>query len=339
MTDPTTRIPREGPDPITQPVARVEPRTPVLGQPAVHPRPTGPRAAVGARHAPRAHAARALPRLSALLTAALGVVLLAMLARFSLGSVRGQRLDESALAGAEFGRGTLWQFGEPVLDVVSVSFVVIVVGASVLIAFARRRWALAVQVALLVGGSNITTQLLKHRILEREDLGVLTERPGNSLPSGHTTVAASVSMALLLVVPRRMRPLVALAGATYTALTGVSTMIGGWHRPSDVVAALLVVLVWTAFALMLTTPTGLDHDGSHAIVTSAIAATLLGAGTVIAAALAYGMSTGAVSLFAQHGPQVVDYVTTALAAVATTGAVFTVGLLLRQSTARGRHVR
>ncbi|MFI5429695.1 hypothetical protein [Aeromicrobium sp. UC242_57] len=31
-----------------------------------------------------------------------------------------------------------------------------------------------------------------------------------------------------------------------TTLTGASTVVAGWHRPSDVVAALAVSLVWTA---------------------------------------------------------------------------------------------
>ena len=46
--------------------------------------------------------------------------------------------------------------------------------------------------------------------------------------------------------------------------------------------------------------------------------------------------TGTLSLFADRGQEVVDYVGTAFAVVATTGLVFMVSLLLRQSTARGR---
>ena len=37
----------------------------------------------------------------------------------------------------------------------------------------------------------------------------------------------------------------------YTTATGISTLIGQWHRPSDVVAAVLVVLAWTAIACAL----------------------------------------------------------------------------------------
>ena len=148
---------------------------------------------------------------------------------------RGSALDESAVDGASYGAGTLWQVAEPVLDVVSIGFIIAAIAATTLVAVIRRRWTLAFQAAVLVGGANITTQLLKHLVLQRPD-GAL-----NTLPSGHTTVAASVSVALLLVVPRSARPAVALLGAVYTGATGISTMIGQWHRPSDVIAAVLVV--------------------------------------------------------------------------------------------------
>lgn len=346
---PPTRPHEQGPDAPTVPIARVEPRTPTLGVPvsgpsgaarAQHARPVDQGAGdVPGRYGPEsleAGSARLGPRLLGLLTAVLGAAAFAMVTHVALGTVRGQQLDESALAGTTFGQGTLWKFGEPVLDVVSNSFVVLALGGAILISLMRRRWGLAAQVVALVAGANLTTQILKHQVLERAELGVLTERPGNSLPSGHTTVAASVSIALLLVVPRRMRPAVALLGATYTALTGVSTLVGGWHRPSDVVAALLVVLVWTALVLALTPATGVDRFARHSEVGTTVATTLLAVGTVAAGALGAGLLTGSVDLFADRGQEVVDYLGTACVVVAATGLVFIASLLLRQSTARGR---
>ncbi|GAA2722028.1 hypothetical protein CAE01nite_26990 [Cellulomonas aerilata] len=163
----------------------------------------------------------------------------------------GQRVDQVVFEGAELGRGRLWRLAEPVLDVVSVPYIAVVLLAAVLIATVRRRWELAVQVAVLMGGANLTTQVLKHVVLDRPDLGIA---PGaaNALPSGHTTAAASVSAALVFVVPPRARPWAAVLGAGYTSATGVSTLVGRWHRPSDVVAAVLVVLAWSALACALT---------------------------------------------------------------------------------------
>jgi len=94
-------------------------------------------------------------------------------------------------------------------------------------------------------GANVTTQVLKKWVFERPELGV-PGGYGNTLPSGHTTVAAAAAVVLTLVVAPRVRPWAAALGAVYTTATGISTLVGRWHRPSDVVAAVLVVLAWTA---------------------------------------------------------------------------------------------
>ncbi|MHB1489325.1 MAG: phosphatase PAP2 family protein [Cellulomonas sp.] len=171
-------------------------------------------------------------------------------------SAAGQRVDQAALTGALYGRSHLWPAARQLLDVISVAFIALVLLTVVLIAAIRRRWMLAIQVTLLLGGANLTTQLLKAHVFVRPDLGGAPSY-SNTLPSGHTTAAASVSAALLLVVPPRARPWVAIAGASYTAATGVSTLIGQWHRPSDVLAALFVVLSWSGLASALVA-TGLD---------------------------------------------------------------------------------
>lgn len=173
----------------------------------------------------------------------------------------GQLLDDAVLDGAHYGRTRLWRLAEPVLDVISVPFIAAVLLAAVVLALVRRQWLLTVQVALLMAGANLTTQLLKYAVLERADLG-LGDRVVNTLPSGHTTAAASCAVALVLVVPRRMRPLTAALGAVYTAGTGIATLIAGWHRPSDVVAAMLVVLAWAGLISALR-PTGPAAIPSH----------------------------------------------------------------------------
>ncbi|MCU1432877.1 MAG: hypothetical protein JWP95_1982 [Actinotalea sp.] len=159
----------------------------------------------------------------------------------------GRLVDEAAWEGALTGQNRLWQLAGPVLDVISGPFIIGVLLATMLLAVLRRRVLLAVQVAIVMGGANLTTQVLKHVLLDRPDLG-LGDPVRNTLPSGHTTAAASVAVALVLVVPRRLRPTAAVLGAAYTAATGVSTLVGRWHRPSDVAAAVLVVLAWAAVA-------------------------------------------------------------------------------------------
>ena len=191
-----------------------------------------------------------------LLTALVSAVAVWGVWQVFVGSAAGQRVDQAALTGALYGRSHLWPAARQVLDVISVAFIALMLLTVVLIAALRRRWMLAIQVTVLLGGANLTTQLLKDHVFTRPDLGG-SPSYGNTLPSGHTTAAASVSAALLFVAPPRARPWVALAGATYTAATGVSTLIGQWHRPSGVLAALFVVLSWSGFASALVA-TGLD---------------------------------------------------------------------------------
>jgi hypothetical protein len=108
----------------------------------------------------------------------------------------------------------------------------------------------------------------------------------NSLPSGHTTLAASAAAAVFLMVSPRWRPLAGFLGGSFAVATGVSTLINQWHRPADVVAAFLVVAAfmlpagwliickgpgwnvwdgygahWASASLWLTLPAGLAGAG------------------------------------------------------------------------------
>jgi hypothetical protein len=58
----------------------------------------------------------------------------------------------------------------------------------------------------------------------------------------------SLALALVLVVPARARPAAAVGGFAYAALVGIGVVTAGWHRPSDVVGAYLVVTGWAAVA-------------------------------------------------------------------------------------------
>lgn len=116
--------------------------------------------------------------------------------------------------------------------------------------FGRRREVIAAIV--IVAGANLTTQLLKvvleHARHKAWEHGV--ELPwANSFPSGHTTAAASIAVALLFVVPARRRFDAAAAGLLLTAAVALSVVILGWHYPSDVLGGLLVVATWGFAAL------------------------------------------------------------------------------------------
>ena len=176
-----------------------------------------------------------------LLAVASAVALFATI-RFALNSQRGQSWDQSALAslyaGPDAKRHLLSLLGYVSIGTAAAALVICAV-----LAMVQGRIRLAIAAAVIIAGANVTTQVLKHNILERPDLGFSTL---NSLPSGHTTVVTSVVLATLLVVPGPMRTLFTIAGSFAVTLTGASTVAAGWHRPGDIIAALAVCLVWSS---------------------------------------------------------------------------------------------
>ncbi|CAL8969416.1 hypothetical protein CELL_00509 [Cellulomonas sp. T2.31MG-18] len=273
--------------------------------------------------------------------AAVSAVGVWLLWRVFVDTVAGQQVERLAFDGARFGQTHLWSTAHGVLDVVSTWFIAAALAVSVVVALVRRRWELAVQVAVLVIGANGTTRLLKLVVLQRPHL-----QPGtgdNTLPSGHTTAAASVSAALLFVVPPRARPWVAGLGGAYTAATGVSTLIGRWHRPSDAVAATLVVLAWTAVACALSTrrsaPTVTDQvpvvrtngaPSTHAVVLGVLLSG--GAAAAVVGALLLVRTWSVRSATATRAAEVLAYAGGVSAVIAASALTFAAMLVLRRAT-------
>ncbi|MHA7246400.1 phosphatase PAP2 family protein [Arthrobacter tecti] len=141
------------------------------------------------------------------------------------------------------------------LDSLPVISVFIAAAVILFVTLGRRRWVAAGIALGTILGANLTTQVLKNLLLDRPDRGVPT-LDFNSLPSGHTTLAASAAAAIFLVVSPRWRPLAAAAGGAYSVLAGAATFINLWHRPADVVAAFLVVGAWTLLGGLLIMRTG-----------------------------------------------------------------------------------
>lgn len=152
----------------------------------------------------------------------------------------GQLLDARAFEGARLGQRSLAPVTLSLLDSLPVVGVAIALVIAVVVTASRADWlVLAVAVPAAVA-ANLLTQVLKNTVLDRPDLGV-AGYAFNSLPSGHTTVAASAAMVVFLVSSPRWRPVAAAIGALFTIVVGSSTLANQWHRPSDVIAALLVV--------------------------------------------------------------------------------------------------
>lgn len=163
----------------------------------------------------------------------------------------GQRIDEAGFRVRDGVRPDLVTDAESLLGGIELTVLAIVLAVVAAGAFWRGRTTLAVAVVGLVVGSNLTTQLLKLVVFERPHLIPDAYRLPNSFPSGHATAVASLGIALMLLVPRRVRPALVVIAAGAGIAVGLATIAAGWHRPGDVIGSWLVVGFWTALVAAL----------------------------------------------------------------------------------------
>jgi membrane-associated phospholipid phosphatase len=216
--------------------------------------------------------------LPAALTVVGAVVVAVLVVRTSLLDAGGQRRDQDAMEAVWAGDDTRDQLLS-VLGYVSIGSAAAVLAGCVLVALGRRNVRLAIAAVVLVAGANLTTQLLKHVLLERPDHGLGVH---NSLPSGHATVVLSVLVAALLVAPGTVRPLIGLGGGLLATFVATSMVVAGWHRPSDLLVAACVCLAWLGLVCL-----GLATRWRPAVATLALA--LVGSAVACAAVVAVGV--------------------------------------------------
>ena len=182
-------------------------------------------------------------RLAAL--AGICAVLAGCLYALTVGTSVGQMLGELILGG----RPDQAAADSAAILLASVSRTTLIVGSVGLVGWAllQGRPRLAVGVLVVIVGANLTTQLAKTVLLDRADqLDGLFYPLSNSFPSGHATVAASLAVGLLLVVPPFLRVPIAIPSSFLVALVGVATLALGWHRMADAVGGTLVATAWAA---------------------------------------------------------------------------------------------
>ncbi len=188
----------------------------------------------------------------------------------------GQDLDDRALVGRAVEPDAVVERFTDVLRPVSAGMLTLGGLALVALALARRRLALALGAAVVVAGANLTSQALKGN-LPRPELGAFP-RLTPSWPSGHATVAMSLLLAALIVLPPAMRWAVAGGGLLVVSAIGVAVVAAGWHRPSDAVGAFLVCLCWAAAAAAVLARRGEEVAARPA----AVRAVAAGAGGLLA---------------------------------------------------------
>lgn len=154
----------------------------------------------------------------------------------------GQRVENLALRGAELRSEADRDAALGRLSVVTVAIFGISLVAVLAVGFLRRRERLAFIVAGAMGGSVVIAEILKS-IIERP---ALVEGPiwllRNSFPSGSAAVAASIAVGSLLVAPDRLRWIVLPLAVGFAALIGEAVQTAGWHRLSDTLGGVLIVI-------------------------------------------------------------------------------------------------
>jgi len=146
------------------------------------------------------------------------------------------------------------------------------------LAIVRRRVGRAVGAAVVVVASVGTAELLK------ATLPFPAGRPP-TFPSGHTAVAVSLGLALVLAVPPVLRMTAALAGAGYGAAIAFAVVILGWHYPSDALGSFFICGAW--FALVALALRGAPYRPAVSgrgvmLAVAVVAAALVAAGAVAA---------------------------------------------------------
>ena len=179
------------------------------------------------------------------LAAALGVVGFRLLGtRTDLG----RRFDfEAVLHGLSL-YGTERNSSNALLVAVSSTSFALFGGLLIGAALLRRRIDLALAAALTLGGSFVTTELLKKTLPTRAGV---PDSLANGFPSGHSTVALALGLSYVLLAPERLRKPVVAGATVYAAAVGAVLVLYAWHFPSDVGGGFCVATAWAAAAAQL----------------------------------------------------------------------------------------
>ena len=262
-------------------------------------------------------------RFAALGAAAL--VLLVVTWLVLVGTEVGQRIENAALLGAEFRSSAERELGLERLSVISTTMFGIVVVVVFIAALGRRRAALGGVVAGAMVVSVVAVEVIKASLPRPELVSGAAWLLRNSFPSGTAAVAAAVAVGLLLVSPARLRWVALPVGTIYAAVIGEATQATGWHRLSDVVGSVLVVIAVTSAALAGLASAGLvqrtdrgriDRRVRNTLTILAVIALLLGTALLVTAT--------AFPMLASSGGARRVFLQTALPLL---GAGFTVGVL------------
>jgi hypothetical protein len=113
----------------------------------------------------------------------------------------------------------------------------LVAAAAVAVLLRGRRWRRAGEAVVVLGGANLTVQMVKH--------GLVPLDPWSSAPrlSGHMAVVVGAATAVALAVPPRWRRRAVAGGAVAVLLVAVG-VVCAWHTLSEMLVPTLLAAAW-----------------------------------------------------------------------------------------------
>lgn len=164
------------------------------------------------------------------------------------------------------------------ISVVSFGFAILL---AFLVATLRGRSRLGLLTVAVMAGSIVGAELLKE-LLPRP---ALVDGPAwilrNDFPSGTSTIAAGIGVAMLLVSPDRLRWLALPVAALTATLIGQATQVAGWHRLSGALGGVFLVVAIASSALVVLARAGLVGPSTHGRVSSRVRGLLVGLGSTL----------------------------------------------------------
>jgi membrane-associated phospholipid phosphatase len=185
-------------------------------------------------------------------------------------------------------RGRVYSIADFVASLCNPRPYVYFVPIPIVVALLRGKPRVAIAVAVLLFGANVSTHLLKPLLAEPRAQSLLgfTTVSRFSWPSGHATAAMSLALAFVIAFPARMRPTTAALGALFAVAVSYSFLTLGWHYPSDVFGGFLVATTWALVALGgLKATEGRTARGAPATARDSIAAAVVPVGAAMVGAV------------------------------------------------------
>jgi hypothetical protein len=193
----------------------------------------------------------------------------------------GQRSENLGLLGAVLRSEADRQASLGRLSIISLVSFGLAVVLVFLVATMRRRAGLGIVAAGVMVISIVVAEILKE-LLPRP---ALVDGPAwilrNDFPSGTSTIAAGIGVAMLLVSPDRLRWVALPAAALTAGFIGQATQVAGGARLSGAVGGVFLVLAIASSALVILTRAGLVGPSTHGRVSSRVRGLLVGLGSIL----------------------------------------------------------